>query len=224
MLERRIIISVLILTNTFLSYCQGTKLKEIPDSLFLFDVGIYLNVDEFLNNKPGITYFGKRIGYNSSYFLYPGDRDNYLIEFYDTIGNKITLSMDKIWGFYDGNNFYISHFGKPYELMDFGPVSRFLFRQHYNQSQVTQALDIFSGKTPNSNVNYIDEFYYDFENKTFFSFSEKKFEMRISKDKELYDEYMEAKRMKKGIIKSNYIKKYNKRNPLKITTSGIFTK
>ncbi|HEY4788773.1 MAG TPA: hypothetical protein VIH57_22130 [Bacteroidales bacterium] len=211
-------LSLLILNISISCFGQFRDHKCLSDSLLSFKVGIYRNIEEFLNNKPSIPYMAERLNYNKNY---TGDRDRYYISYYDIIGKKITLSMYEIWGFFDGTSFFISYSGKPFELIDFGPISYFIFHPPYSPSLKIEAVTNSGGEFQSPSTVLPETLFYDFENKTPFTTSKRTIEAKISKDKELYNEYKTNKQMKKRDLYWFYMGKYNIKHSFIITSYGI---
>lgn len=219
-----IIIFLLVTFLTLSGFCQGNHNKDIPDSILLFEVGIYYNIDEFLNNSPGISLKDERIYGIPRYRAYTENSNEYYISYFDNSELMVTLSLNEIWGFFDGRSFFLSHDGKPFELRKFGPISKYCFVEFldFKETIKRQRRDRRLGIAPKSKYSSAQVVYYDFEDKKLFELTKKNVKEKISKDSKLYKEYIAANRkMKWLLIKHFYITKYCKRNPISITLDGI---
>ena len=210
---------------SFVCYGQDNKPKNVLSNLINnYTIGIYMNEDEFIYNSPSVEFHSKLKEKNPDFILFPGERDRYYVTYYDLLGSsKTTKSLYDIWGFNDGNKFFISYKGKPYELIEFGNISLIKFQQTYTQSTLSHLLTNYDNTLINEPLKYKESDYiiYDLKNNSFFPYNSKYIKKIISRDPELYEEYLEHKKTKKNIEIIEYLRKYNIRNAALVTSYGI---
>lgn len=223
MLKIRFFFSVLIAVYSYDAMCQRqTAKKIIPDSLITLQKGIYMNIGEFLRNEPSIPFQFEKINNNSqTYYIYPEENNNYYFTYYDFIGKKVTMSINDIWGYYDGLGIFLSYKGKPYELVYLGTFSILRYHKHYHKSMVSQAFSLYTFGSTTTSIEKTHDVIFDLENDTIVSGSRRDFKRLILKDIELYNEYINDKKTPKLIKTAIYIEKYNKKHPIKLVKEGI---
>jgi hypothetical protein len=180
-----------------------------------------MNITEFLLNEPSINFQFEKINNNPSYFIHPEERNTFYFTYYDLVGNKTTLNIKDIWGYYDGLGIFLTYKGKPYELLHLGAISILRYHHHYYKNMLSQAVSLYAVGSTTTSAEKTHDVLFDLKNDTIVTGSKRDFKKLIAKDNELYDEYINDKKTARIIKTLVYIRKYNSKHPVKISKQGI---
>jgi len=174
----------LFLANNAVS--QHHFIKEIfPDSIIHLKKGIYLNINEFMMNNPGISWDFEVINDNPDYVVYPEEKNVFYVSYYDVVGNKIQKELSEIWGFYDGYGVFINFKGKPYELIYLGAISILRYEHFYKKNIYSQMVGI----SPVVGVQKIKDIFLHLKTNIIIPATDINFERLIENDKDFFDTY-----------------------------------
>ena len=210
-----------IIFYTIVCFSQRHTAKYIfPDSLITLNKGIYMNIAEFLNNEPSISQKFEVINDNPDYVLYPEEKNDFYLSYYDMVGYENILNLKDVWGFYDGFGVYINYNGKPYELLYLGTISILRYEHFYNKNIVSQVFSLYALGGTETGVHKIQDMYLDLKNDMIVPRKDEFFERLISKDSEFYDMYKKDKTTK-SLKSIRYLEMYNNKYPISISETGI---
>jgi hypothetical protein len=203
------------------SQTDSAKLIEY-DSDFQFSDGVFLSFDQVKNNKAiAKSRIISAIAFDNPDF-YEIVLSNSEISFFDELGIKQTISVDKIWGYSKNGNLYVRMNDMYNRITYMGSICHFLATITVNYQPVYDPYYYnpyyYSGSNNAATVakTEVRQFIMDFSTGKILDFDEKNIEVLIMGDHQLYDEYMGLKKRKKQQLKFYYIRKYNERNPLKV--------
>ena len=186
---------------------------------FKFKDGLFLNFEQVKLNDPiQKSQIVTKIDYNSFNFYETLFQDE-KISLYDNLGIKKDLKIKKIWGFSDRGVLYINLNEEFNRIPVFGSISHFIANKTYTE------YDPYSYSPYNrySTHHYSDsrttktvlmQYILDFESGKIYDFNYKSVELLISKDEELYEEFVKLSNRKKKKLKFLYLRKYNKKHPV----------
>ncbi|MDF1550566.1 MAG: hypothetical protein P1P88_22280 [Bacteroidales bacterium] len=180
-----------------------------------------MNIDEFLNNEPSITFDFEEINDNPNDIVTPGKMNNFFITYYDALGTKIFLTLDDIWGFYNGLGIFVSHDMRPYELLYLGSISVLRYEHYHYENALSQAAALTFTGTTITGVYQIKDVFLDLTKDTIVPAKRKHFERLISRDIDFYNNYKKDKKTNKQIKPIIYLQKFNNKYPILITEKGI---
>jgi hypothetical protein len=212
-------LSLLLSVNIFGQ--RQTAKKIIPETQLALNKGIYLSIEEFLTNNPSIPYNFEVINFNPNYYFYPEERNEYFLTYYDNMGYKKTLAIHEIWGYYNGLGVFLSHRGRPYELLYLGAISILRYHQHYYKSMLAQAISLHMTGSTTTSVEKMEDVFFDLKNDTIVYPRVRNFQKLIENDFELSREFKSDKKTDYYIKPLVYLQKYNDKHPLIITKNGI---
>ncbi len=186
---------------------------------FKFKDGIYLNFQQVKLNSPiQKSQIVTNIDYNSFDFyekLFESDQ----ISLYNNLGIKKDIKINEIWGFSDKGVLYINLNDEFNRIPVFGSISHFIANKTYTE------YDPYSYSPYNRYNSYyyqdsrttktvMMQYILDFESGKLYDFDYKSVELLISKDEELYEEFIKLSKRKRKNLKFLYIRKYNKKHPI----------
>ena len=186
---------------------------------FKFKDGIYLNFLNVKNNQPiPKSQIVTKINYNSFDF-YEKLFEEDVISLYDNLGEKKEIKLSEIWGFSDKGVLYINLNQEFNRIPVFGSISHFIANKTYTD------YDPYAYSRPYSAYNsyYYDQsntktilmqYILDFDSGKIYDFNYKSVELLLSKDQELYEEFISMSKRKRKKLKFLYIRKYNKIHPV----------
>lgn len=203
------------------SQSDSVKLVEY-DSDFQFSDGVFLSFDQVKNNKAiAKSRIISSISFDNPDF-YEIVLSNSDISFFDELGIKQTIPVNKIWGYSKNGNLYVRMYDMFNRITYMGNICHFLATITVNYQPVYDPYYYnpyyYSGSSNTGTVakTEVRQFIMDFSTGKILDFDEKNIEVLIMGDHLLYDEYMGLKKRKKQQLKFYYIRKYNERNPLKV--------
>jgi hypothetical protein len=206
-----LILNAYILFSSYV-FCQKQTAEQIiPDSILKLKKGIYMNIGEFLNNTPGISFQFELLDHNPTYDF---PKKGNFISYYDLVGTRKILSLNEIWGYYNGTGIFISYGNKPYELVYLGAISILRYEKRY----INKGLYIEGTPVASQHIQYV---YLDLKHNKIVPLKRKFFEKLILQDTVLYEKYKNDKRINKRAKAVKYLQEYNQKHPVKITEDGI---
>ena len=215
------IVLFLLMPLSFISlYAQDTipegYIKYTPG--FKFKDGIYLNYLQVKENLPvPKSQIVTDIQYNSfDFFEKLFEKDE--ISIYDNLGVKKDLKINDIWGFSDKGVLYINMNNEFNRIPVFGSIGHFIANKtyteydpyRYNPYRTYDPYYYDYGSTKTVLMQYL----LDFETGKIYDFNYKSVELLISKDAELYEEFVSLSKRKRKKLKFLYIRKYNNKHPI----------
>lgn len=186
---------------------EGSKLVKY-DKNFVFDEGIYMNVNEFRNNSPSITEFNivKHSQFNGKTELQ--------FNCFDSVSSRFEICIaQNCWGYTTNNSVYIAQSidGYFFRLQMIGSLIHFYDMNRYSRSVYDDSFGY-----PTTNVQHgteSREFIIDMESGKRIEFNYKNFSAFLKeKDQELYQELESSKKKRKMIY--YYLIKYNEKHPI----------
>lgn len=190
--------------QAFLSFSQiDTISKTKYSSDYVFEEGIYLNLEQFKTDSPAIREFTVKKPT-------PYSDPNYTILEYvchDSVKTKESCLVKDCWGYSYRGEIYVAHsyYAYYFKLMVIGSVCHFVGLSGIGET----ANDIMTGFGGDSDYK---QFYLDLETGEVDLFTYKNFSSFLkSHDDELYQELIKQKKKKKLIFK--YLLKYNEKHP-----------
>jgi hypothetical protein len=203
---------------------QNDSIVEMED--IEFKEGIYLVFDQVKQNAPleksrVIT----KIDFNDPDFF-----DTVLsspeLSFYDDKGMKQSVPVKSVWGYAKNGDLYVGINDQFCKISYLGSICHFIVT-NYNTVYET-AYDPYYNNNPyyynTNNVRYasprteLRQFLIDFGNGKIVDYTVDNLSALLSKDPTLYDEYAALKKKKREQLKFFYVRKFNTRNPLKISS------
>jgi hypothetical protein len=213
---------LLILLIPFYVFCQRPgSARAIPDTSINLKVGIYFTITDFLTNEPSVPYEFKVTNYAPDYYLYPEERSAYYITYTDNMGYHKAMSINEIWGYYDGRDVFLSYHGRPYELLEFGAISILRYQQRYHRNIIAQAFSLYTMGSTVTSFDKVQDVLFHLKNDTIVIPTTKSFQKLISDDRELYTAYKKDKKTDYVIKPLVYLEQYNQKHPVRITSRGI---
>ena len=186
---------------------------------FKFKDGIYLNFHQVKLNQPiQKSQIVTDIDYNSFDF-YEKLFESKLISLYDNIGVKKEIKINEIWGFSEKGVLYINLNEEFNRIPVFGSISHFIANKTYTEYDPYTTNPYYSNsyyydRNPHSTKIVLMQYILDFETGKLYDFNYKSVELLISKDDELYEEFVKLSKNKKKKLKFLYIRTYNKNHPV----------
>lgn len=190
---------------------------------YKFKDGLFLDFDQVKKNDPiPKSQIVTNINYNSFDF-YEKLFDNKTISLYDNLGNKQDIEIKNIWGFSDKGVLYINLNDEFNRIPVFGNICHFIANKTYTE------YDPYSYYPYNRYSNYyydnrttktvLMQYIIDFETGKIYDFNYKSVELLISKDAELYEEFVKLSKRKKKKLKFLYVRKFNIKHPVYLPKS-----
>lgn len=202
-----------------------------PD--FRFNDGIFFNFEQVRANEPVSK---AKILTSADY----NDRDffkkvfeNDKIYYYNAMGIREEVSKEDIWGYSRNGILYIQVQGGFNRITYVGNVCHFVaditsYDRRYYGSPYNHYDPYYSPYSYNSyyspyympyrpttvSRNELVQYMIDFETGNLIEYELKNVEAILSKDPELYDEFMKLRRKKKKQMMFLYLRKYNEKHPL----------
>jgi hypothetical protein len=184
----------------------------LADDSFKIREGIYLNYHDFRNNKPidreqldsklskdHLDYFGKNL--SESKFTYFKN------------GERITTESSTVWGFYQNNTLHVNYEKEFYRVPVFGAICYLMATvEVISPAFYTPGYGAVMGGSVRTRE--VRNFLINFYDGKIVPFSMERAEKLISRDAELYNEYMKLKARHRKEQVSRYIRKYNELHPV----------
>jgi hypothetical protein len=218
-------IKIIILATILIGFSLSSNSQDtIPQGYvkytpsFKFKEGLYLNFLQVKENNPvPKSQIVTDINYNSFDFyekLFESDE----ISLYDNLGVKKDLKLNEIWGFCDKGVLYINMNEEFNRIPVFGSIGHFIANKtyteydpyRYNPYRTYDSYYYDYGSTKTVLMQYL----LDFETGKIYDFNYKSVELLLSKDAELYEEFVSLSKRKKKKLKFLYIRKYNNKHPV----------
>lgn len=209
----RIIVSAFLL---FVSSCLFSQTDSVPYTRdFEFREGIFLTVHDFKYNNP--------IPKSSVVTSIPTTDADFMVQvmgyktitFKDRQGVEQKLETATVWGFCQNRSIYIN-FNKEFNRVN---VIGSIFH-------LVATVTTLSGVRDPMNYNYainntydeLRQFMLDVNENKVLDFNVKNMEMVLKKDPELFNEFMKLSKKKKSSSIFIYLRKYNEKHPLYISS------
>lgn len=220
-----------------LSVCMAAQDHEremvefTPD--FRFDDGIFFNFEQVRANEPvSKAKILTSADYNDrDFFKKVFENDN--IYYYNAMGIREEVSKEDIWGYSRNGILYIQVQGGFNRITYVGNVCHFVaditsYDRRYYGSPYNYYDPYYSPYSYNSyyspyympyrpttvSRNELVQYMIDFETGKLIEYELNNVEAILSKDPELYDEFMKLRRKKKKQMMFLYLRKYNEKHPL----------
>lgn len=187
-----------------------------------FNEGIYLSYADFRRNDP----IGK------IHIDMPGDKTQ--LDFIGkTISENKTINIhregqtekyqtDKFFGYMQNNTLYLNYNGKFYRVLMFGNISPFIASIEYTTYSSNWGPGYYYGPGmmgPGMSVpvkqKELRQYYFDFYTSEIYDVNMENTLRILSRDTELYNEFMALKKRQRKDMMNIYIRKYNDRHPPK---------
>jgi hypothetical protein len=203
---------------------QSDSVAEAAD--IEFNEGIYIVFEQVKLNTPleksrVIT----KIDYNDPDFF-----DQVLsikeLSFYDDKGMKQSVPVKSIWGYAKNGDLYVGINNQYCKVSYLGSICHFIvtnFRTVY-ESTYDPYYNSNPYYYPSAGIRYANpktelrQFLINFETGQVVDYTADNILALLAKDPQLYDEYAALKKKKREQLKFFYIRKFNQRNPVKISS------
>lgn len=199
--------------------CQVDSVKIVqytPD--FEFNDGFYLNFDQVRNNKPILkSKIVSKVNYNAPNFFDAVIASRKIV-YYDNLGSRIEINIDKIWGYAKNGSLYININGIFNRITVVGRICHFIATIKINQPAFYDPFMGGIGISPMSRSGNesteIRQLILDFDTGKLYEYSIESIELILARDPDLYSEFSLLKKRKKKQLKFVYLRKYNDKHPL----------
>ncbi|HEX2934682.1 MAG TPA: hypothetical protein VHO72_04960 [Bacteroidales bacterium] len=203
---------------------QSDSVAEAAD--IEFKEGIYIVFEQVKLNAPleksrVIT----KVGYNDPDF-FDQVLSNKELSFYDDNGMKQRVPVKSVWGYAKNGDLYVGINNQYCKVSYLGSISHFIVT-HF-QTVYESTYDPYYNSNPyyypSAGIRYaspkteLRQFLINFENGQVVDYTADNIMALLTKDPQLYDEYAALKKKKREQLKFFYIRKFNQRNPLKISS------
>jgi len=219
---KKSLVASVILFLPILAFSQYNEINLITDeNAFTLNQGIYLSMEEFLANEPSISCKFEVHSSMKDYYGSPEERSAFIVSYRDDMGYIKVLTAREIWGYCDGSSIFVSHQGRPYEIVQMGAISILRFSQPIERNSLTQLLSLYLMGKSVSNPDRSQEVLFHLNSGTVLVPTSRNIRKLISGDPELYAGYQNVRNMdyfEKNLI---YLQKYNEKYPLSFTSTGI---
>lgn len=189
---------MLVAQNDSVAYAPGFQFKQ----------GIYLNYEQFRQNKPV-----PRTRIISNYdttrldFIRQVTAAKY-ISYTDTAGKVVEILPSKIWGFCENNSVYIRYNAEFNKIVVMGAICHFTATYISYMSSGPPYPANSSYGTP---VETIRQYVLDTKTGSVLDFNLANVESILSRDPELYKEFMALRKSKRKQLMFLYLRKYNEK-------------
>lgn len=217
---KKSLVVLCILTLPTLAYSQNSPESVIPRSVLPLNEGIYLSIEDFLTNSPSIPYHVNVYHSISGIYGDENERNEYVLSYYDNMGYRMVHRVCDIWGYCDGNSVYITHQGRPYELVHLGAISLLRYRHSYHRNTLSQILSLYT-MIPASDMETVQEVLFHLKTDSVIIPTNRNIRKLISSDTELYTDYSSVKNMDYFQKNLMFLQRYNEKFPVRITSRGI---
>lgn len=195
--------------------------RLIPDSIKFWNKGVYKSINEFYTNSPSITTSFNVENTNPDYYLYPGEKDEYFITYYDDLGIENRLDFNDIWGFFDGNKLFVIYKKKPYEMLSFGRISILRYEVYHEKNIGAQVVTLGLTGSTTTSVYKIKDIFLDLRFNLILPRNRMSFEEIISKDVVFYNNYCNDDKISLKYKIEHYWNEYNDKYPIRMSEKGI---
>lgn len=183
---------------------------------FKFKEGIYLNIDQWKNNRP-IT--KQRIvtttdANDFEYFVKILSEET--LQYFDDYGIQQTIKVSEIWGYCRKGMVFINWHGEFNRVPVIGSITYFAAMISVSGTRFEDPFDpYYPSMTVGDNTQEeIRQYIIDFESGAVLDFNIHNVEELLKKDPELYAEYKALKKKKKRMLALSYIRKFNTAYPI----------
>ena len=195
-------------TNIFIKYTPK----------FEFIDGLYLNFEQVKNNSPlPKTRISTNLSYKRLDFFTKLKENEYIIIF-DNKGVEQKIETKKIWGFCQKGNIYINWNSEFNRIGIIGSICHFIadltvsYERYPDPYYNNRAVFGVNGDT--YKTKEMKQYLLDFETGKVFDYNVQNLEILLKKDSLIYEEYIDLRKRKKRKQKFQFLRKYNKKNPL----------
>ncbi len=123
----------------------------------------------------------------------------------------VTVESKRVWGFYQGNTFYINYNGEFYRIPVFGSICFLVANVKVVSPSVYDPRFGYIGSVSTTETR---EFIMNFYEGNITEFTQYKVETLLSRDKQIYEEFKKLSRRKQKQQTYRYIRKYNEAHPV----------
>lgn len=181
--------------------------------------GVYLSYTDFRKNRPvpkeaiqskedktQLDFIGKAVADNKEITIV-----------YNGAENK--LETAKLWGYCQNNTVYLNYEGKFYRVPVFGNISHFLGTiEVYNYNNYGMygmyGYGGMMGTSAPIKQRELRQFIFDFYSGDIMDYNLHNVEILISRDTQLYAEFMNLKKRKRSEMMMMYVRKFNAAHPI----------
>lgn len=219
------IILLIIFPLTALAQPDSSNVKKVKFNLdFRFKDGIFMNIEDVKRNNPiPKARIITDLNYDD-YAFFDKLLETSVVSVLDNMGQKSDIPVKDIWGYSQNGMLFVSWNGEFNRIPVFGNVCHFIADKTY--------VDYRNSPYYNSYNYYYNPYYYpnnqsvktelrqyliDMETGKIFDYNYKNLEAIISRDTELYEEFVKLKKKKKRQLKFLYLRKYNEKHPFYFT-------
>jgi len=215
------LIATLILTLSLAAQlcAQNASHKEKYDSDFIFTEGIYLDKNDFKQNRPidksqiisgidptDLTYYEQLVGQKT-------------ITLYDRLGKEITIETSSIFGYCSDGTVYINHNGTFSRIGIIGSICHFLGTKTVMNNMSNPYYGYYGRYAPiyrqTSSVEP-QQYLYNFETGDLLEYNPHNLETLLMADPQIHDEYAALSRKKKNAKLFYYMRMFNEKHPIYI--------
>lgn len=215
-----VFILCIVVSNGLISQIDTTKMVRYTPE-FKFEDGIFLNFDKVRNNDPiPKSKILSTVDYNDKDF-FTRILSESKVSYYNNLGEKMEVEVRKIWGYSRNGILYVNMGGDFQRITIVGKICHFVanvtvydnmyydpyYYRYYNSYY-------YSPRSRSVASNELKQYILDFDTGRLMDYTVSNLEAILTRDAELYDEYVKLKKKKKKQLKFMYIRKYNERNPL----------
>ncbi len=209
------LIPALLLYSTCISQIDSVSadfVKYTP--AFKFKDGIFINFEQVKKNNPIPKAVIVSENSIDDYDFFEKITENFVISFYDQLGNKKNIETEKIWGYSKQGILYVNYNDEFNRIPVVGSISHFI--SHYVSISTNYVPYGYGTMNIPVTQTEIRQYLFDFDSGKIMDFDYKTIEILLMKDAELYDEFNKLGRRKKTKLKFLYVRKFNDKHPLYI--------
>ena len=195
--------------------CFSQEINK-TDNNIEFNDGVFLTFDDFKKNS-GIA-FSQII--SEKEFDNPNEINDFLknkkIYIFDNNGIKKEIKTKNIWGYCFNNKIYI-HLNNQYNFIPIvGSISHFISNKEVYHNTYTDPFDQTYNYSANNNYRTSEpqEYILDFYSGIVYEFNIKNFLLLLSKDEELYKEFVDLPKRKQRQMIYIYLRRFNQKHPV----------
>ncbi len=220
-----LMINILLAFSPMNAYAQPDSSKIVRyTSDFSFNDGFFLTFDQVKSNQPlSKSKILTTINYNAPDFFDLIVASQKIL-FYDNLGIRHEMGIDKIWGYSKNGILYININGLFNRINIVGSICHFIATIKVKQPSYYDPFSYgpyfggmgygYHNKSAGYESTEIKQLILDFETGKLYEYSLESLEMLFARDPELYSEFSMLKKRKQKQLKFVYLRKYNEKHPL----------
>ena len=184
------------------------------DAAFRMSEGIYLSYEDFRNNHP-LSKDEVRTDTDKEYLDFFGKTLEREKLFYTRNGASLSVDSKNVWGFYQNNVLHVNYAGTFYKVPLFGSIS-YLVATVEVVTPAYYSIGVMGGGVGATSVRTkeVRNFLINFYDGVVTQYSTDLAEFLLSRDAELYKEYLSLKPRKRKEQVSMFIRRYNEAHPV----------